>query len=40
MYSDIRWITDLVDTGKITVDQAREIVNAETIEILYANNEP
>lgn len=40
MYSDIRWIADLVDTGKITVDQAREIVNAETIEILYANNEP
>ena len=40
MYSDIRWIADLVDTGKITVDQAREIVNAETIEILYANNDP
>lgn len=40
MYSDIRWIADLVDAGKITVDQAREIVNAETIEILYANNEP
>lgn len=40
MYSDIRWIADLVDTGKITVNQAREIVNAETIEILYANNEP
>lgn len=40
MYSDIRWITNLVDTGKITVDQARQIVNAETIEILYANNEP
>ena len=40
MYSDIRWIADLVNTGKITVDQAREIANAETIEILYAYNEP
>ena len=40
MDSDIRWIADLVDTGKITVNQAREIVNAETIEILYTNNEP
>ena len=40
MYGYIRWVADLVDTGKITVDQAREIVNAETIEILYANAEP
>lgn len=40
MYSDIRWVADLVDAGKITVNQAREIVNAETIDILYANNEP
>ena len=40
MDSDIRWIADLVDAGKITVDQAREIINAETIDILYANNEP
>lgn len=39
MYGDIRWVADLVDAGKITVNQAREIVNAETIEILYANNE-
>ena len=40
MYGDIRWVADLVDAGKITVNQAREIVNAETIEILYANDEP
>ena len=40
MYGDIRWIADLVDAGKITVNQAREIANAETIEILYANNKP
>ena len=40
MYGDIRWVADLVDAGKITVNQAREIVNAETIEILYANSEP
>lgn len=40
MYGDIRWITDLIDAGKITVNQAREICEAESIEILYAYDEP
>ncbi len=40
MYGDIRWITDLIDAGKITVNQAREIANAETIEIFCVNDEP
>lgn len=38
--SEVRLINDLLNSGKLTVNQAREICEAESIEILYAYDEP
>lgn len=38
--SEFRLIGVLVNSGKLTVDQAREIGKADSIEILYAYDEP
>lgn len=38
--SEARLINALLNSGKLTVDQAREIGKAESIEILYAYDEP
>lgn len=38
--SEVRLMGDLVNSGKLTVNQAREIGKAESIEILYADDKP